>query len=253
MSHRPRPTEFHRDGSNLSRLPRATELRRDDPLENLIQATDRRRNNLSLSSPSQATWLRRDNSRVLPTTSTQLRRDPSSIGPTILRTERDQRMATRQTQFDTLPAEDRKKQEDWAQQQIQLTAACDGGYAWQRVKGGYRCHSGMCKITDELLAEGKGGYLQQGPNSSPRTHLGKIPIAVNAESGSKGPKGQGMDRPDLVDEVGIDWVGPKYKKESQSRIRSPNQSSRQQRPGTNLTGRDGRSPFNNSKSFPTRR
>jgi hypothetical protein len=69
-------------------------------------------------------------------------------------------MAARQTQYAKLPEREQKIQEKWAQHQLQSNAGkCGEGTNWYRVDGGCRCCNGSHKVTDELLAEGKGGYL----------------------------------------------------------------------------------------------
>jgi len=110
----------------------------------------------------------------------------SSHAPSILRTDLDETMASRQSRIQTLAPVERQEQERWAQKQIQLTGACVGNFAWTRVEGGYRCGSGNCKVTDDLLEEGRGGYLVADPHIQSR-------------------------HPDLFDESGITWLGPEYK------------------------------------------
>ena len=68
-------------------------------------------------------------------------------------------MASRQ-----MPPRERQEQEKWAQSQFrQLDTKCPAGYDWGRIPGGYRCQplgpppAGLHKVTDKLLAEGKGG------------------------------------------------------------------------------------------------
>lgn len=76
-----------------------------------------------------------------------------------LMTEYDKKMASRQSKFETLSAKDQTEQDRWAQSQLQQNSGnCVMGYDWVRVEGGYRCTGGSHKVTDELLAEGKGGY-----------------------------------------------------------------------------------------------
>jgi len=53
--------------------------------------------------------------------------------------------------------DERKKQERWAQSIVQKTASCPEWYEWDRIENGYHCQGGHHLITDELLAEGKGG------------------------------------------------------------------------------------------------
>ena len=82
-----------------------------------------------------------------------------------LKTPHDREMAARQTRVDTLPRAEREKQETWAQGQLKMNAgSCVEGFGWRRVPGGYRCNGpegGGHKVTDELLAEGRGRFLQR--------------------------------------------------------------------------------------------
>lgn len=81
------------------------------------------------------------------------------------KTPHDREMASRQTRIDTLPRAEREKQEKWAQDQLKMNAgSCVEGFGWHRVPGGYRCNGpegGGHKVTDELLAEGRGRFLQR--------------------------------------------------------------------------------------------
>ncbi|KAG9232630.1 hypothetical protein BJ875DRAFT_345895, partial [Amylocarpus encephaloides] len=52
----------------------------------------------------------------------------------------------------------RQEQEQWAQQRLSLASACVSGFAWGRVGNGYRCCGENHYITDQLLAEGRGGF-----------------------------------------------------------------------------------------------
>ena len=75
----------------------------------------------------------------------------------------DQSMAARQTQYATLSKVEQKKQDEWAQDQLKENAGnCPAGFTWYRVENGYRCFGGGHKVTDELLGEGRGGYLIRG-------------------------------------------------------------------------------------------
>ncbi|RFU34973.1 hypothetical protein B7463_g1368, partial [Scytalidium lignicola] len=82
-----------------------------------------------------------------------------TIRQSIYKSALDQQMASRQTQIDTLSPDERKKQEEWAQTQLNIVGVCVAGFLWDRVDGGYRCRGGNHLVTDELLAEGHGGYL----------------------------------------------------------------------------------------------
>jgi hypothetical protein len=77
----------------------------------------------------------------------------------ILVTPEDIQMASRQTRIESLPPKDRQTQERWAQGMIKRAGVCPEHYAWRRMSGGYQCEGGGHGITDELLAEGKGGMM----------------------------------------------------------------------------------------------
>jgi hypothetical protein len=81
---------------------------------------------------------------------------------TTFKSDYDKKMASRQTRIETLAPQEREEQETWAQTQLsQLSTACPEGWGWGRIPGGYQCRPmgmlGNHKVTDELLAEGKGG------------------------------------------------------------------------------------------------
>jgi len=69
---------------------------------------------------------------------------------TMLVTDRDREMASRQTRIETLSGQQRKEQENWAQSQLKLSGVCIGGFNWDRVDGGYRCKNERCFVTDEF-------------------------------------------------------------------------------------------------------
>jgi hypothetical protein len=70
------------------------------------------------------------------------------------------KMASRQTQYESLPPEQRAKQETWAQSFLKREGRCPQDFGWQRVEGiGYQCEGLNHLITDELVAEGKGGFM----------------------------------------------------------------------------------------------
>ena len=92
----------------------------------------------------------------------------ANIGQSLLRTTYDVQMASKQTLIDSLPPVERQKQEKWAQDQlIHNAGSCVAGFAWDRVKGGYRCQGKHHMVTDELLAEGKGGYYSTADHVNP--------------------------------------------------------------------------------------
>jgi hypothetical protein len=85
----------------------------------------------------------------------------------------DQKMASRQTAFATLSPAEQAKQNTWAQSMISRSIRCPQGYDWNRNHqnpgpSGYQCAGGHHFVTDNLLAEGKGGvFLVQGGTMEP--------------------------------------------------------------------------------------
>jgi hypothetical protein len=70
------------------------------------------------------------------------------------------KMASRQTQYESLPPDQQAKQESWAQSFLKREGRCPQDYGWQRVEGiGYQCEGLNHLVTDELIAEGKGGFM----------------------------------------------------------------------------------------------
>ena len=148
-------TKLHRDdifkGTKLHReyMGRGTQLHRDD----IDQGTNLNRDDIEIG-----TKLNRDDIEH----GTMLFRDaPRTMAPpgtkSIFLNPHDISMASRQTQIDTLPPEERDEQEEWAQELIRRSGACPQGYDWNRMPGGYQCKGGGHGITDDMLEEGKGG------------------------------------------------------------------------------------------------
>jgi hypothetical protein len=79
----------------------------------------------------------------------------------LLRTQHDQEMAQRQLRIEALSRGEREEQERWAQAQLMLRGSCHRGFQWIRVPGGYRCEGHNHAVTDELLAEGRGGWYER--------------------------------------------------------------------------------------------
>jgi hypothetical protein len=79
----------------------------------------------------------------------------------ILVTPKDIHMASRQPNFATLTPKEQTEQNDWAQDMIKRVGACPENFEWVRREnpGGYQCEGGGHGMTDELLAEGKGGIM----------------------------------------------------------------------------------------------
>lgn len=85
--------------------------------------------------------------------------NPPSYATTTLKSSYDIDMASRHTRIGDLPIVDRQKQEVWAKSQMKLVGTCPENFPWDRMAGGFKCQAGSHFITDQLLAEGKGGIL----------------------------------------------------------------------------------------------
>lgn len=79
-------------------------------------------------------------------------------------------MASRQAQYSQLKGRDLEEQETWAQAFLESFAPCPHGWGFARVDDGYQCHGRHHLITDDQLAEGKGGMwmLPNGDQYEPR-------------------------------------------------------------------------------------
>lgn len=71
----------------------------------------------------------------------------------------DQRMASQQSNYNSLLPEKRREQDDWAQIQLRIYGRCPAGLCWMRVTDGYRCaglggNGGVHFISDAQLAIG---------------------------------------------------------------------------------------------------
>ncbi|KAJ8068233.1 hypothetical protein OCU04_003801 [Sclerotinia nivalis] len=74
------------------------------------------------------------------------------------KTQHDINMASRQVKYQEMNHEEKKKQDEWVRDFIQYAGPCPAGFSWERVKYGYVCNGGNHLCTDDLLAEGKGGF-----------------------------------------------------------------------------------------------
>ncbi|KUJ19437.1 uncharacterized protein LY89DRAFT_545211, partial [Mollisia scopiformis] len=73
---------------------------------------------------------------------------------------KDEKMASRQPMIEDMHGPEKKEQEEWAAKTLRLTGACPDAFSWRRVKGGYHCKGEHHFVTDDLMAENKGGvYL----------------------------------------------------------------------------------------------
>ncbi|EDN92953.1 predicted protein [Sclerotinia sclerotiorum 1980 UF-70] len=74
------------------------------------------------------------------------------------KSQHDIHMASRQVKYREMNHEEKKKQDEWVRDFIQYAGPCPAGFSWERVKYGYVCNGGNHLCTDDLLAEGKGGF-----------------------------------------------------------------------------------------------
>ncbi|KAE8454295.1 hypothetical protein EG329_005220 [Mollisiaceae sp. DMI_Dod_QoI] len=88
-----------------------------------------------------------------------LRSTAPSFAKSTLKSSRDQEMAKRQAQVESLPPKERKEQDKWVQEQMNQRGTCPANLDWIRVASGYICQGKGHGVTDEILAEGKGGLL----------------------------------------------------------------------------------------------
>ncbi|KAB8291721.1 hypothetical protein EYC80_006518 [Monilinia laxa] len=137
----------------------------------------------SLRHPQQHTTLQRDRQAFFshrPTSTNQntlLYQDQqsssSSRQPTMIRasatsappdarsrfkTQHDVDMASKQVRYQEMNHEEKKKQDQWVSDFIKYAGPCPAGFSWERVIEGYVCNGGNHFCTDEVLAEGKGGF-----------------------------------------------------------------------------------------------
>ncbi|EPE30863.1 hypothetical protein GLAREA_03830 [Glarea lozoyensis ATCC 20868] len=151
-------------GQNSSALVQGTRLARD---HSIAPQQSSRTDSRTLAPHNQGTQLHRDSSSSssVPQQGTKLQRD-SNIPPTstrhktLLKTERDITMASRQLSINKMSPEERKKQETWCREQIDLAGACIAGFGWVRQKHGFRCSGGNHYISDQLLSLGLGWFYQ---------------------------------------------------------------------------------------------
>lgn len=140
------------DATLKSSLPsRLDSTRRDNPLSKLDKTS---KSNL----PSKLDSTRGDN---LPSKLDGSSNADKIATKTIFTSQRDIEMATRQTKYDQLPPKEQEVQEEWAQRKIAETGPCPAGFVWIRVPGGYNCAAGSHWMTDEQLAEGRGGFYKR--------------------------------------------------------------------------------------------
>lgn len=64
-------------------------------------------------------------------------------------------MAARQLEYEKLAPAEQKLQDEWVKEQ--KISVCPYREPYRRVKGGYMCYGNSHYVTDELVAEGKGG------------------------------------------------------------------------------------------------
>ncbi|RDL32025.1 uncharacterized protein BP5553_09427 [Venustampulla echinocandica] len=191
-SSRPNPTHLppHLD------VPHSSSSSRHQHPTHLPSHLDARSSSSSSLNHRSATNLARD-SRSPARNATNLHRDhanshtPSAppAGPGYTNPH-DIEMASRQTRIESLPPHERKEQDEWVQSKLNLHShVCPVGFLWDRIDGGYICQGGSHRVTDELLADGRGGLYVPG---FPRRGSRRIPLRHGRE-----------------------WQGPKYPEDFQ--------------------------------------
>ncbi|KAF7932357.1 hypothetical protein EAE99_003597 [Botrytis elliptica] len=76
----------------------------------------------------------------------------------MFKSQHDINMASQQVRYQEMNYEEKKKQDEWVRNFIVYAGPCPAGFSWERVKQGYVCNGGNHLCTDDLLAEGKGGF-----------------------------------------------------------------------------------------------
>jgi len=100
----------------------------------------------------------------------------SSVSSTLL-TPHDKKMASRQTQINSLSWEEKREQGKWAQLELQQPTTCAAGFGWTSVKGGYMCTgNGNHYVSHKLLAEGRGGVYQGNADFRPHCYYWYGPL-----------------------------------------------------------------------------
>lgn len=95
----------------------------------------------------------------------QSREPNNSVLPSYL----DKSMAARQLVINSLPPDEKKKQNEWALQDLAMNGSCVAGYSWVRAdtpgtEPGYRCMGMNHFVSDKLISENQGGYYERSRN-----------------------------------------------------------------------------------------
>ncbi|KUJ19429.1 uncharacterized protein LY89DRAFT_613075, partial [Mollisia scopiformis] len=92
-----------------------------------------------------------------------LQRDLKSFPPpgtkSFFRNKRDEEFASRQRNFDKLPKPEQQENEVWVQDYMKRSGPCPQNFKWERRGKGLHCTGGNHYVTDDLIAEGKGGMM----------------------------------------------------------------------------------------------
>lgn len=91
-----------------------------------------------------------------PTETTFRSRAPPSV-KSVSNNPEDERMASRQSMYTSLRGRDLDEQKKWVSKTLAMNEVCPASYGWVRMDEGYKCKGGHHLITDELIAENKGG------------------------------------------------------------------------------------------------
>ncbi|KAH7356627.1 hypothetical protein BKA65DRAFT_592203 [Rhexocercosporidium sp. MPI-PUGE-AT-0058] len=117
---------------------------------------------------------------------------------------KDIEMAEKQTRIASLKPAERIKQEEWAQEKLQIHGTCPAGFSWWEYNDGvntngrkllgYRCFGGNHLVTHELLAAGDGGcYVRSVPTLiRGMFSASAVPVAPSVSGMPGVPNGYGM-------------------------------------------------------------
>ncbi|KAH6680970.1 hypothetical protein B0J14DRAFT_503509, partial [Halenospora varia] len=85
---------------------------------------------------------------------------PSSAAakaPSLLKTDYDQKMASKQINYHTLQGNEKIEQDRWVRNYMDAAGTCPMGVRWIRHGAGYLCAGKNHYVSDQLIAEGRAG------------------------------------------------------------------------------------------------
>ncbi|QSZ37720.1 hypothetical protein DSL72_008819 [Monilinia vaccinii-corymbosi] len=152
-------TTLERDNHSSSRASSSSHPQRHTTLQRDRQASSSQRH---ASAHQNSTLLCRDQQSSPSSRQPAMMRAPATTAPpdvrSRLKTQHDVHMASKQVRYQEMNHEEKKKQDQWVSNFIKDAGPCPAGFSWERVRDGYVCNGGNHFCTDEVLAEGKGGF-----------------------------------------------------------------------------------------------